>query len=76
MEFTKGDGALWTSLYGNTTNAQSFNIDVAGKTTIELNVGTSTDGNYFDHADWIDMYLNGESCSNPMPTNVVANPPT
>lgn len=71
----KGDGAiLWTStIHGTLTNVENFNISIAGINVIELYVDNSTDNDYFDHGDWIDMYLNGESCNNPTPTNVISN---
>jgi hypothetical protein len=77
--FIKGDGVpLWSSsIHGDYTSAENFSVDVAGKNVIELYTDQSTDNNYYDHADWIDLYLNA-SCSTPppAPTNVVANPAT
>lgn len=75
----KTDGStVWTSnVHGNTSGAQSFSINVAGKSTLELIVDKYNDEHYGDHANWMDVYLSGgggSSCSNAAPTGVSASP--
>jgi hypothetical protein len=75
----KTDGStVWTSsVHGNTTNAQSFSVNVAGKSTLELLVSESSDGVSYDHANWMNVYLSGSggsSCTNAAPTAVAASP--
>lgn len=74
----KTDGStVWTSgVHGNTTGAESFSVNVNGKSTLELLVNQYSDGIYFDHANWIDVYLSGGGtpCSNASPAGVSASP--
>ncbi|MCD8538326.1 MAG: NPCBM/NEW2 domain-containing protein [Leadbetterella sp.] len=74
----KTDGSeVWASVvHGNTTGAQSFSINVSGKSTLELIVDKYSDENYYDHANWIDVYLSGGGtpCTNAAPTGVTASP--
>lgn len=75
----KTDGStVWTSnVHGNTSGVQSFSINVAGKSTLELIVDKYNDEHYGDHANWMDVYLSGgggSSCSNAAPTDVSASP--
>jgi NPCBM/NEW2 domain/Secretion system C-terminal sorting domain len=72
----------WTSIVHNSiTNAECFNIPVAGVQTLELITDKFTDNDYFDHGDWVDLVLNSplnpvscSTCKNNNPTNVAANP--
>lgn len=75
----KTDGsAVWNSgVHGNTTGAESFSINVTGKNTLELLLNQSGDGIYYDHANWMDVYLSGGSgtpCTHAAPTGVSASP--
>jgi|GEM_PF-1187117 len=74
----KADGGiLWESgVHGNTTGAESFSVNVSGKSTLELLVNQYSDGIYFDHANWMDIYLSGGGgpCSNTTPAGVSASP--
>lgn len=75
----KTDGsAVWNSgVHGNTTGAENFSINVTGKNTLELLVNQSGDGIYYDHANWMDVYLSGGSgtpCTHAAPTGVSASP--
>lgn len=74
----KTDGSeVWVSgVHGNTTGAESFSINVSGKSTLELIVDKYNDEYYWDSANWIDVYLTGGSPpgSNNAPTGVSASP--
>lgn len=74
----KTDGSsVWTSnVHGNTDGAQSFSINVSGKSTLELIVDKYNDENYGDHANWMNIYLSGGggTCSNATPTGISASP--
>ncbi|NBA88037.1 hypothetical protein GVN16_19860, partial [Emticicia sp. CRIBPO] len=79
VEFViKGDGVvLWTSqIHRNNTTAEPFSVNISGKNELELIVN-ALDDNYFDHADWVDLYLTtsgGGGCSTPTnPSNVSAS---
>ena len=71
----------WTSIVHNSiTNAECFNISVAGVQTLEL-VTEQVEDTYFDHGDWVDLVLNSaiypvscSTCKNKEPTNNAANP--
>jgi len=75
----KTDGStVWTSgVHGNTTGAESFSVNVAGKSTLELIADKYNDENYYDHANWMDVYLSGGGgtpCTNTAPTGISASP--
>ena len=55
----KVDGVTkFTSLLLGTTDVkQAFNVDIAGKSTLELLVNDGGDNYYGDHADWLDAIL-------------------
>lgn len=74
----KTDGStVWASgIHGNTTGAENFSISVSGKSTLELVVDQHSDNTYYDHANWMDVFLSGggSPCSNSAPTGVSASP--
>jgi NPCBM/NEW2 domain len=78
----KANGAVvWTSIIHNSsTNAECFNVSLAGVSTLEL-VTEMYENNYYDHGDWVDLVLNSPSypvscttCKNNEATNFAANP--
>ncbi len=77
----KADGTtLFTSnLLGVTNGKQTFSVNVAGKSNLELIVNDGGDNYYGDHADWLDPVLScgTSSCTIPAnPTNTYASSPT
>ncbi|MCP9770398.1 T9SS C-terminal target domain-containing protein [Lacihabitans sp. LS3-19] len=77
--FIKADGTqIWSSyIHGNTTGPEFFNVNVTGKNTLELFTYITNDADYFDHGDWMDLFIStgpGNSCTNLAATNLAANP--
>jgi uncharacterized protein (TIGR01370 family) len=58
-----------------TTATKSINVNLSGRTSLELVVTDSGNGNWYDHADWANARLSCSATTTPPPSPPPASPP-